>query len=100
MYNLNLRNYILLRDGIYNTLDVEKAFIYPYGLPGRAQDRHVAFNFGFHNIRPSKATFPGITEALHMAKKKGDWDLVKQQVSIATYCVQSATKVLEPLAGQ
>lgn len=79
---------------------VEKAFIYPYGLPGRAQDRHVAFNFGFHNIRPSKATFPGITEALHMAKKKGDWDLVKQQVSIATYCVQSATKVLEPLAGQ
>lgn len=78
---------------------VEKAFIYPYGLPGKAQDRHVAFNFGFHNINPILATFPGVTEALHMAEKSGDWDLVRQQLSIAVYCVQSATRVLEPLTG-
>lgn len=75
----------------------EKAFIYPYGLPGKIQDRHVAFNYGFHNIKPGKATFPGVTEALRMAETSGDWDLVNKQLSIAVYCVQSATRVLEPL---
>jgi len=78
---------------------VEKAFIYPYGLPGSNQARHVAFNFGFHNIEPGRATFPGVTEALHMAEKSGDWDLVRQQLSIAVYCVQSASRVLEPLTS-
>ena len=78
---------------------VEKAFIYPYGLPGSYQARHVAFNFGFHNIEPGRATFPGVTEALHIAEKSGDWDLVRQQLSIAVYCVQSATRVLEPLTS-
>lgn len=79
---------------------VEKAFIYPYGLPGSPQARHVAFNYGFHNIKPGKATFPGVTEALHRAVKSGDWDLVRQQLSIAVYSVQSATRVLEPLTGK
>ena len=78
---------------------VEKAFIYPYGLPGSNQARHVAFNFGFHNIVPGRATFPGVTEALHIAEKSGDWDLVRQQLSLAVYCVQSATRVLEPLTS-
>ena len=78
---------------------VEKAFIYPYGLPGSNQARHVAFNFGFHNIEPGRATFPGVTEALHIAENSGDWDLVRQQLSIAVYCVQSATRVLEPLTS-
>ena len=78
---------------------VEKAFIYPYGLPGSKQARHVAFNFGFHNIEPGRATFPGVTEALHLAEKSGDWNLVRQQLSIAVYCVESATRVLEPLTS-
>jgi len=76
---------------------VEMAFIYPYGLPGNIQSRHVAFNYGFHNIKPGKATFPGVTEALHLAGKSGDWELVREQLSVAVYCVQSASRVLEPL---
>ena len=79
------------------TVKVEMAFIYPYGLPGSRQSRHVAFNFGFHNLQFGKATFPGVTEALHMADMSGDWDLVRKQLSIAIYCVQRATRVLEPL---
>ena len=75
---------------------VEMAFIYPYDLPGKIQARHVAFNFGFHNIQPVKATFPGVTEALHMAEKSGDWDLVREQLSIAIHSVRSATRVLKP----
>lgn len=75
---------------------MEMAFIYSYDLPGKIQARHVAFNFGFHNIQPVRATFPGVTEALHMAEKSGDWDLVRQQLSIAIYSVQSATRVLKP----
>lgn len=70
-----------------------------FTLPGSNQARHVAFNFGFHNIEPGRATFPGVTEALHIAEKSGDWDLVRQQLSIAVYCVQSATRVLEPLSS-
>lgn len=76
-------------------VEVEKAFIYPYGLPGKTQARHVAFNFGFQNILQGKATFPGVTEALHVAEKSGDWNLVRQQLSIAVYSVQSAARVLE-----
>ncbi|XP_015752616.1 PREDICTED: N-acetylated-alpha-linked acidic dipeptidase 2-like [Acropora digitifera] len=74
---------------------VEKAFIYPYGLPGKIQSRHVAFNYGFHNLKPGKATFPGVTEALHMAEISNDWNTARKQVSIATYSVQSANQVLK-----
>lgn len=77
---------------------VEKAFIYPYGLPGKIQSRHVAFNYGFHNLKPGKATFPGVTEALHMAEISNDWNTARKQVSIAIYSVQSANQVLkEPM---
>lgn len=76
-------------------VNVEKAFIYPYGLPGKIQSRHVAFNFGFHNLDPIRATFPGVTEALYLAETSNDWNLVRKQVSIAVYSVQSATRVLQ-----
>ena len=72
---------------------VENAFIHPYGLPGKPQDRHVAFNFGFHNIESTKATFPGVTEALY----QGNWAEVRRQLSLAVYSVNCATRVLEPL---
>jgi len=85
----------MLNDQMVN---VEKAFIYPYGLPGKIQSRHVAFNYGFHNLKPGKATFPGVTEALHMAEISNDWNTARKQVSIAIYSVQSANQVLkEPM---
>ena len=80
-------------------VQVEKAFIYPYGLPGHPQDRHVAFNFGLKNIDYGKATFPGITEALHLAKETGEWEEVKRQVSIAAHTVSSAADLIKPLTN-
>ena len=80
-------------------VQVEKAFIWPYGLPGRPQDRHVAFNFGLKNIDYGKATFPGITEALHLAEETGEWEEVKRQVSIAAHTVSSAADLIKPLTN-
>lgn len=76
---------------------VEKAFIHPYGLPGQPQARHVAFNFGFRNIKRLQATFPGVTEAVHLAENSGDWDEVQRQLSLATQAVLAAADVLRPL---
>ena len=76
---------------------VEKAFIYPFGLPGVAQARHVAFNFGFRNFNSTRATFPGVTEAVYLAGETGDWAEVDRQLSIATQAVWSAADVLRPL---
>ena len=75
---------------------LEKAFTYPLGLPGNPYSRHVAFGYGnFHNLQPGIASFPGVTEALHLASKSGDWDVVERQVSIAVSAVLSGAQVLE-----
>ena len=75
---------------------LEKAFVYPYGLPGKPFSRHVAFSYGgFQNLKPGVASFPGITEAVFRASKSGDWAEVDHQVSIAVNAVLSGKEVLE-----
>ena len=74
-------------------MDMERAFIWPYGLPGRRQTRHVLFAPEMHNTYGS-SSFPGITDALFDIEKTNNWKQVKQQVSIAITCVREAAKIL------
>ena len=74
-------------------MQVERAFIYSYGLPGRPLVRHVVF-------APSQyggtVSFTGISDVLFNVKKTGEWEEVKRQISIAAQAVLSAVDVLTP----
>ncbi|KAL9983851.1 hypothetical protein ACROYT_G006092 [Oculina patagonica] len=74
-------------------MSMERAFIWPLGLPGRKLVRHVLFAPQMHNIYGS-SSFPGITDALFDIEKTNNWKLVKEQVSIAITCVREAGKIL------
>ncbi|KAL9983852.1 hypothetical protein ACROYT_G006093 [Oculina patagonica] len=77
-------------------MTMERAFIWPFGLPGtvaRKLVRHVLFAPRLHNNYGS-ATFPGITDALFDIEKTNNWKVVKEQVSIAITCVREAGKIL------
>ena len=74
-------------------MNMERAFIWPFGLPGRILIRHVLFAPQMHNIYGS-SSFPGITDALFDIDKTNNWKLVKEQVSIAITCVREAAKIL------
>lgn len=74
-------------------MNMERAFIWPFGLPGRTRVRHVLFAPQMHNIYGS-SSFPGITDALFDIDKTNNWQLVKDQVSIAITCVREARKIL------
>lgn len=74
-------------------MNMERAFIWPFGLPGRILARHVLFAPQMHN-RYRSATFPGITDALFDIDRTNNWKLVKEQVSIAITCVREAAKIL------
>ena len=74
-------------------MNMERAFIWPFGLPGRTRVRHVLFAPQMHNIYGS-SSFPGITDALFDIDKTNNWKLVKEQVSIAITCVREASKIL------
>ncbi|KAL9983847.1 hypothetical protein ACROYT_G006087 [Oculina patagonica] len=74
-------------------MSMERAFIWPFGLPGRKIVRHVLFAPQMHNIYGS-SSFPGITDALFDIEKTNNWKLVKEQVSIAVTCVREAGKIL------
>ncbi|KAJ7370495.1 hypothetical protein OS493_032061 [Desmophyllum pertusum] len=74
-------------------MSMERAFIWPFGLPGRKSYRHVLFAPQMHNAYGS-ASFPGITDALFDIDKTNNWKLVKEQVSIVITCVREAGKIL------
>lgn len=74
-------------------MNMERAFIWPFGLPGRTRVRHVLFAPQMHNIYGS-SSFPGITDALFDIDKTNNWQVVKDQVSIAITCVREARKIL------
>ena len=74
-------------------MNMERAFIWPLGLPGRKLVRHVLFAPQMYNNYGS-SIFAGITDALFNIEKTNNWKLVKEQVSIAITCVREAAKIL------
>uniref|UniRef100_A0A0B7B352 Aminopeptidase NAALADL1 n=1 Tax=Arion vulgaris TaxID=1028688 RepID=A0A0B7B352_9EUPU len=75
-------------------IQLERAFINSEGLPDRPQMKHIIFapsNFDFY----ADTFFPGISDTMYNINKGLDqWDRLKQQVYIATFFIQSASRLL------
>ena len=74
-------------------INVERAFIYSYGLPGRHLVRHVIFAPAKYNLYGS-SSFPGVSDILFELHKTGEEDAVDLQLSIATQSVLAAVDIL------
>ena len=72
---------------------VERAFIYSYGLPGRPFVRHVIFAPSLYDLYGS-SSFPGVTDVLFKVEETEDWDEVERQISIAVHAILSAVDIL------
>ncbi|XP_071956674.1 putative N-acetylated-alpha-linked acidic dipeptidase [Antedon mediterranea] len=82
-------------------MQLERTFVDPLGLPGRPLTRHIVFAPSSKNSYASDK-FPGIVDAMFDIDNNPDvnkWDIVKQQISIATYTIQSAASSLKPYTG-
>lgn len=80
-------------------IQFERAFIDCEGLPGRPMYKHVMFAPSLYDSY-SDNSFPGIVDTMneienHNATAK--WEVLKQQVSIATFIIQSAANTLKDI---
>ena len=87
---------IALRDLNNRMVNVEKAFIYPLGLPNQPTTRHVVFAPSTNN-KYGTTSFPGISDLLYPANKsEEDWESIKKQISIVFKAISEATDALLP----
>lgn len=79
-------------------IGLERAFIDPEGIPGKPMYKHIVFAPNEHDSY-TDAYFPGIREAMWKIENEGAdlWDLVKQQVYVATYTVMSAARSIDEI---
>ncbi|CAH1262395.1 NAALAD2 [Branchiostoma lanceolatum] len=78
-------------------MKLEGAFIDPLGLPDRPWFRHVAFAPSSVNTYAGQS-FPGLADALfdidNAADQAARWEVVKKQLAVTTFTVQSAANTL------
>lgn len=90
----NAIDYRIINDKM---IQFERAFIDPEGLPERRIYKHVIFAPSKYDSY-SDNDFPGIVDTMSEIEnnKAGDkWEQLKQQVSIATFTIQSAANTLD-----
>ena len=85
----------ILRQRQFNNemMQIEKGFIYPYGLPGRPSIKHYLMAPSKYNAYGA-SNFPAITEYLWDIEKTNNWDAVKKQITITAYMLSSVTEKL------
>eukprot|EP00057_Strongylocentrotus_purpuratus_P007569 XP_011662043.1 PREDICTED: glutamate carboxypeptidase 2 [Strongylocentrotus purpuratus] len=78
---------------------LERSFIDPMGLTGRPTTKHVVFAPSSANAYAGEK-FAGIVDAMYNIQPNDveQWNLVKKELSIVTYFVQSAANSLKPVA--
>ena len=78
---------------------IEKSFLYPNGLPGRNEFKHLIFAPSIHNTYTT-APYPGVTDALFGCKMKLNSTDCKQatfQISLIINTIEQATTILKPI---
>ena len=75
-------------------MQVEKAFVQTIDENNPKQLRHVIFGPNLANLYGG-VYFPRVNHAIEMARKTGDWELVKKEISVLTYSINSAASVLK-----
>ena len=85
---MDVKSDIELRDFNDRMVNVEKAFIYPYGLPNQPYRRHLVYR---------TTSFPGISYLMvNTNKTSDDWQGIKRQISILYKAISEATAALLP----
>ena len=79
-------------------MQLERVFVYPYGLPGRPHIRHLIFA-PMRNNAYGPAIFPGITDVLYDIRDTNNWDEVRKQISLVTHSIMAASRLLEPFTN-
>ncbi|XP_062590034.1 N-acetylated-alpha-linked acidic dipeptidase 2-like [Saccostrea cucullata] len=77
-------------------IQFERAFIDCEGLPGRPMYKHVMFAPSMYDSY-SDNSFPGIVDTMNEIENRNateKWGILKQQVSVATFTIQSAANTL------
>ena len=93
---MNVKSDIELRDFNDRMVNVEKAFIYPYGLPNQPYTRHLVFAPSITNSYGT-TSFPGISDLMVATNKTSDdWQEIKRQISIVYKAISEATAALLP----
>ena len=77
-------------------MQLERAFIQTIVTNDPKQLRHVIYAPDVSNLYDG-LYFPRLQHATATAERTGNWELVKKEVSLLTYSINSATKVLEPI---
>lgn len=98
MPSINIANSLAVRRLNDKMIGLERAFIDPEGIPGKPMYKHIVYAPNEYDSY-SDAFFPGIREAMWKIENENAdlWDLVKQQVSVATYTVMSAAQSLDEI---
>ena len=77
-------------------MHLEKAFIQTVEPNVHKQLRHVIYGPNLSNLYGG-IYFPRVHHALIKAEKTGDWKLVEKEISLLTFSINSAAKVLKPI---
>ncbi|XP_039248299.2 putative N-acetylated-alpha-linked acidic dipeptidase [Styela clava] len=91
--NINITNFLQVRELNDKLMYLDRAFLDFQGLPGRPYFRHVVFAPSVHDSYAG-AGFSGLTDAIYEAKRDGNWEKVKKQLSITTFHLLSAASTL------
>lgn len=77
-------------------MQLEKAFIQTIEVNDPKQFRHIIYGPNLSNLYGG-IYFPRVNHAVKIARKTGDWELVKKELSLLTYSINSAASVLNPI---
>ena len=77
-------------------IQLEKAFIQTVEANDPKQLRHVIYGPNLSNLYDG-IYFPRVNHAVNMARKSGNWEVVKKEISLLTHSINSATSVLKPI---
>ena len=77
-------------------MQLEKAFIQTTEMNNHKQLRNVIYGPNLSNLYGG-VYFPRVRYALIKAEETGDWKLVEKEISLLTYAINSAAKVLKPI---
>ena len=84
---------IQLRDLNDRMVNIEKSFIYSYGLPNQKFNRHVIFTPALQYV---DTYFPGISDLIVVSNKtEKDWREIRRQASIVFKSIMSAVDTLK-----
>ncbi|XP_077994025.1 N-acetylated-alpha-linked acidic dipeptidase 2-like [Glandiceps talaboti] len=96
---MTLDNALKIRQVNDQLMNVERAFIDPLGLPNRKFLRHVVYAPSSTNYYAGSA-FPGIIDAMYKIDEaeSSQWEVVKQQMAVIAFTIQSAATVMMDIA--